>query len=205
MQITKVTEEKRIKKNVYKIYIDEEFAFTLSNGELFRYHLKAGQEITQAQKEQIDEAILKKAKLYVMHLLKDMDRTKKALQDKLKEKGYREDIAAAALTYVEGFGYLNDREYAKRFVGYRMDKKSRREIEALMHGKGFSKDDISEALEECYEDEGDGELLAIAEHLRRRRYFEQEDDKKSRERTLMYLQRKGFSYDKIKKAIESAR
>ena len=111
-----VTEIKAITKTRFRVYLDEQFAFVLYKGEIFRYHLEEGTELSEKDYQEIRQTIvLKRAKLRAMHLLTDMDRTEYQLKNKLIMGGYPEDIAEQALEYVKSFGYINDREYARRF------------------------------------------------------------------------------------------
>ena len=121
-----VTEIKAITKTRFQVYLDGESAFVLYKGELRRYHLEKGEELSEEDYEEIRQNIvLKRAKLRAVHLLTDMDRTEYQLKNKLLMGGYPEDIADQAMEYVKSFGYINDREYARRFVENKKHVKSR--------------------------------------------------------------------------------
>lgn len=198
MRVTKI---EPLTKAKYKIYVDEQFAFVLYKGELSRFQIKEGGEITQQQVAKIKtEVVLKRAKLRALHLLNDMDRTEGQLRQKLKSNGYTEEIIDQALAYVRSFGYINDKRYICRFIESRMEKKSRKEIFALLVQKGLKANDIEEAISEIYE--GGSEVEAIRELARKRRFEPGEADEQERQKFCAYLARKGFRYEDIRQVIQ---
>ncbi len=146
-----ITEIEAVSRARYKIFIDGKFTFLLYKGELSRYHLAKGSDIEVETFRQIRrEVVLKRAKLRALHLLNDMGRTEEQLRQKLKQNHYPEDIVRETLDYVRSFGYINDGAYARNFIETRKGKKSRREIYAKLCEKGIEKEEIDQALEECY-------------------------------------------------------
>ena len=83
--------------------------------------------------------ILKEAKKKALSLLGDMDRTEEELILKLKQKGYSTEIAEQAVEYVKSFGYINDVNYAERFIESRQKTKSRQEIYSVLCQKGIER------------------------------------------------------------------
>lgn len=196
-----VTEIKAVTKTRFRVYLDEEFAFVLYKGELFRYHLEKGAELSEKDYQEIKQnIILKRAKLRAMHLLADMDRTECQLRDKLLMGGYPEDIAEQAIDYVKSFGYINDLEYARRFVENKKSIKSRKELYALLSKKGLDSGMIEEVLEECCGSEDAEE--AIYALLRRKRFNPESATKEEKQKAGAYLARKGFHYEDIRRAIQ---
>ena len=167
----------------------------------FRYHLKEGAELSEKDYQEIRQTIvLKRAKLRAMHLLTDMDRTEYQLRNKLIMGGYPEDIVEQALEYVKSFGYINDREYARRFAESRKGTKSRRELHALLSGKGLDSLLIEEVLEECCS--GEDTEAAIQNLLRRKRFDPEDSTVKERQKMYAFLARKGFRYEDISRVIQ---
>ena len=165
-----VTGTEAVTKTKYKVYIDGQFAFVLYKGELSRYQVQEGREITKETCDRIrGEVLVKRAKLRAMHLLNAMGRTESQLREKLTQGGYPEDVVDEALSYVKSFGYVDDVNYARSFTDSRKDKKSRREIEMLLKGKGISGEDIEKAMEECYGE--DTAMQAVRKLMKKRRYI----------------------------------
>ena len=119
-----VTKIEPVTKTKYKVFIDGQFAFVLYKGELSRYHIAQDTEVDERLVSQIlSEIVLKRAKLRAMHLLTDMDRTESQLRTKLKQGLYPDDIIEQAMAYVKSFGYVEDENYARRFVLSRQNSK----------------------------------------------------------------------------------
>lgn len=196
-----VTEIKAIAKTRFRVYLDGQFAFVLYKSELFRYHLEEGAELAEEDYREIRESIvLKRAKLRAMHLLTDMDRTESQLRNKLLMGGYPEDITELAIEYVKSFGYINDREYARRFVENKKHTKSRKELHVLLSGKGVDSMLIEDVLEECCG--GEDAKEAICAILRRKRFDPETASEGEKRKAGAFLARKGFCYEDIRRAIQ---
>lgn len=196
-----VTNIEPVTKTKYKVFIDEQFAFLLYKGELSRYHLVTGENIEEHTYRTIKtEVILKRAKLRAMHLLNDMDRTESGLRTKLRQGHYTEDIIDEALAYVKSFGYIEDTNYAMRYIQSKRHTKSRKEIYAGLCQKGVSKEQIELAMESAYETEG--EIPAIQAILRKKRYHATDATDVERQKIFAYLMRKGFRYEDIRQVIQ---
>ena len=146
------------------------------------------------------EEQLKQAKLKVLRLLMDMDRTEAQLREKLKEKGYSDEVIAQSIAYVDSFGYVNDARYAKRFVECKKQNKSRYELAGALRQKGVEQEIIDQALAECYPKE---EEVDAIRHLLMKQHFSPEESTEEEKRKLsMRLARRGFHYEDIQKIIQ---
>lgn len=196
-----VTRVEPLTKTKFRIYIDEHPAFVLYQGEVKRYHLAESREIAEDIYQKIrSEIVLKRAKLRAMHLLTDMGRTEEQLRTKLKRGGYPDDIVKEVIAYVKSFGYINDAAYARSFIDSRKDKKSKREIYAALAEKGIARDEIDEAMEECYGYED--ARHAIMTLLAKKHYDPETADHVQTRKILDYLTRKGFRYEDIRQVIQ---
>lgn len=198
MIVTKIEPVTKVK---FKVYVEEQFAFVLYKGELSRFHLQEGGSLSEELYTKIKtEIVLKRAKMRAMHLLNDMDRTEGQLRQKLRQNGYPEDIVGQALDYVKSFGYINDENYIRRFVESRMDKKSRKEIYALLCQKGLKGSDVDSIMEEAYA--GHTEEDAIRDIIRKKRWNLEAADEKEKQKIYAFLMRKGFRYEDIRQVIQ---
>lgn len=198
MLVTKVAP---LSKTRFQIYLEEKPAFVLYKGELQKYGVSEGKEITEPAVKQIKtEVLLKRAKLRALHLLNDMDRTESGLVQKLIQGGYPEDVALEALSYVKSFGYVDDLRYAEQFVRSRMMKKSRRELYVALLGKGLDSSIVEQALE-TYFTEG-SEQTAIEQLIRKKNFDIRSADEKAKKKMFDYLLRKGFRYEDIRQALQ---
>lgn len=195
-----VTQIEAVTKTKYKVYLDGQFAFVLYKGELSRYHIAVGEELSEPVYQQIlKEVLLKRAKLRAMHLLNSMGRTENQLRDKLKQSLYPEEVVEAALNYVKSFGYVNDAEYARSFIDSRKDRKSKRELYMQLGQKGIAKDILDQIFEEYYDAEDSRE--AIEAIMRKRRYDPEKATNVETQKIMGYLMRKGFAYDDIRRGL----
>ena len=135
-----------------------------------------------------------------MHLLNDMFRTEDQLRQKLRQNGYPEDVTDEAIAYVKSFGYINDEAYIRNFVESRKDKKSRKELYALLSQKGVKGESVDRILDEIYEEHSDRK--AIYEILRKKRWNPENADDKEKQKMYGYLVRKGFRYEDIRQVIQ---
>ena len=196
-----VTKIEPVTKTRFRVYIDEQFAFVLYNGELSRYHIAVDSELDEEDYNEIfRDIIVKRVKARALHLLSDMGRTEAQLRSKLEQGGYTEEAVEEAVRYVKSFGYLNDREYARSFIEGRKNRKSRRELYAALCRKGIGRDEAEEALEEYYD--GDASRTAIEALIRKKRFDAETADYVQTQKMAGYLMRKGFRYDEIRRVLE---
>ena len=197
-----VTKTEACTRTKYRVWLDGEFAFVLYKGELSRYGIREGEEIAGSTVEKIEqEVVLKRAKLYAMHLLEDMDRTESGLREKLRRAMYPEKAVEGAVEYVRSFGYLDDGRFAENFVRSRKNLKSRKEIRALLTQKGVDSEKIDAAFEICYGEED--ERAAAAALLRKKRFDPDTADEAEIRKICGYLARKGFRYETVRQVIQN--
>ena len=146
------------------------------------------------------EILEKRAKLRALHLLERMDRTEAELRSKLKLDMYPEDIIETVIQYVKGFRYIDDRDYARRFVESRQGSKSKLEIKMSLLQKGISKEMVSEVLEEYYENRD--ESVAIRRLLEKKRFSSERATEEEKRKMYGYLLRKGFRYEDVRQVIQ---
>lgn len=196
-----VTKIEAVTKTRYKVYVDEQFAFVLYKGELSRYHVAVGEEITEEIYNKIEnEVVLKRAKLRALHLLNDMGRTEVQLRQKLKQNDYTDEIVEKAVNYVKSFGYINDEEYARSFIVSRKDKKSRKELYMQLSKKGIATDVLDFVFEESYD--SDTAKEAVLSIMRKKKYNPDTATRQETQKILAYLTRKGFNYEDIRQVLQ---
>lgn len=197
-----VTKVEALTKAKYRVDLDGEFAFVLYKRELQHFGIREGEDLEEKTCMQIrKDVVLKRAKLRAMHLLTDMARTESGLREKLRQGLYPEDIVEDALAYVRSFGYLDDLRYAEHFIESRKDQKSKKEIYALLCSKGVPPEQIREAFESCYPEEGEQD--AIRRILEKKRVDPEHASREELRKLCGYLSRKGFRYEEISRALKA--
>lgn len=137
----------------------------------------------------------KLAKKKALSILERMDRTREELRKKLSDCGFSQEDVDDAISYVTAFGYLDDERYAENFIRSHGQKKSRREIAALLRKKGLDEELVAQALENHYE--ADSEMDTIRRIAEQRRYDAATATQADRKRLFDYLVRKGFAIETV--------
>lgn len=198
-----VTQLTALGKGRYKVYIEDRPAFVLYRGELNRLGIREGEEITEGNLREIQEEILPlRAKKRAMNLLQKREYTTAALREKLRDGEYPEACVEEAVAYVESYGYVDDLRYARDFIVYNLDRKSRMRIEQDLMRKGIQKDTVRAVFEEL-EEEGtrQDEASMIRTLLDKKKYDAKNADVQEKQRMYAFLYRKGFHADAINRAL----
>lgn len=192
-----VTEIIELNKKRSKVFLDEDFAFVLYKGELHHYGVEAGAELSEETYDEImKEVIIRRAKLRAMHLLESGDRTEKEMREKLRND-YPRVAVDAAVEYVKSYRYINDSEYARRYVEANQGKKSARMLSMQLEQKGIEREVIEELLSQT----GDMEEEQIRKYVNQKFTQGESLDPAKKQKAIAALMRKGFGYEKIRKVF----
>jgi regulatory protein len=183
----------------YSIYVDEKFTFGLSELGLINSGIRVGHEITAEQLEQYKEsAQVDKAYGRVMDLIARRPRSEWELRDYLKRKGQDEQVIEEILNTLSIRGYVNDEDFARRWVESRRLLKpiSKRKLQLELKQKRIPDEIIKSVLSE---DDADEVEVLQAEIEKKRRQTRYQDETK----LIAYLARQGYRYDDIKQALQN--
>ncbi len=178
----------------YSIYVDDKYIFSLSETELLNTGLKIGQEFTENELDDLkDTAVLDKGYDRALNLISRRPRSEWELEDYLKRKDYDKEVAQQIIEKLRERGFVNDSEFARRWVENRrlLKATSKRRLRQELKQKRVSDEIIDHALEE---DETDEREVVRELVERKRKQTKYQDDLK----LMQYLSRQGFSYDMIK-------
>ncbi len=201
-----VTRVEAISKSRSRVFLDEQFAFVLYKGELRKYQVEEGKEVSDEILEELRTQVLpRRAKLRAMNLLKNRQYTEKQLMDKLMQGGCGEETARQAVEYVKSYHYVDDRRYACEYIACRMGKHSLKEIEQKLMLKGIDRELYQAALEEL-EENGmvSDEETAIRHLLEKKHCTGSVLDQKEKRRIYAYFYRKGFSVELVRRVMEDS-
>ncbi len=195
-QITKVSVQKNNKKKV-NLYIDDDFFCALTLETAVKHHLKSG---IQVDTDKLNEIIsqsqtqeaFQKATDYVLKNLK----TKRQVKDYLVKKGYSEEVAWQCVDKLKEYGYIDDVEFAKRYIEISSQKQGRRLTEFKLMQKGIKKEDIFLAYEQLDFDDSEDAKLVAQKYLKNKQIT-----KETLAKAYRYLVGKGFNYDQITLAL----
>lgn len=193
--------------NRKRVYVDDTFMFALYPRELRQYGIKEGQSVSRELLDKIfKECVVRRGKLRAMNLLQARDYTRQGLRVKLIQSEYDEAAIVQVIAYLDEYHYLDDVRYARQYISFKKQKKSRRQIEQALMEKGVSRADINQAFLELSEEynleQEEHKLLEqlIEKKLRRLKPSEEEQVKKVK--IYRFLAGKGFSSSAIKEAME---
>ena len=144
----------------------------------------------------------KRAAKKAMKLLEHMDRTEKGLRDRLHQAGFGQDAIEAAMAYVESYGYIDDYRYARTYIAYRMDAKSRQKVMQELAAKGVDRSVAAAAWEEMEELMEPDERAVLRKTIEKKFKPNTELDEKEMRRLQGYLARRAFKYEDIAHALE---
>ena len=147
-----------------------------------------------------EEDGVRRAREKAMVFLSYGEHTVKSMYEKLSKCGFEKDDINAALSYLTERGYINEADYFERFCEYNAQKKGygASRILLMARAKGFSAKTVNENA---------GEILSRFDFteicLSQLEKIKSLDlsDKKSKDKAVAALARRGFSLSEIKKAF----
>ena len=139
----------------------------------------------------------KKAREKAAYYLQFSGKTEYELRKKLAEQEFSPASVNSAIEFVKKYRYLDDEDYARRFVERNGNKKSRKQMVYELTQKGVARDILETVLEDMEVDE-EAQILVL---LEKKHYAGDEADRAEKQKISTYLVRKGFSYEAITSAL----
>ena len=195
----KITAIEPRRKQMCALFIDGEYVMNLDAQTLIENRFDVGREIDDDElKDIIDKSNERRAKEKALWLISYRSHSKKELFDKLK-RGFDEASAQKAVDRMEELGLINDEEFAKLYARKLVNgkKMSVKAAEFELYRKGIDKITAEQVLGELEYDP----QTQIIEFITKK--YKNIDDEKIKRRAVAALQRKGYSWEEIKQAIES--
>ena len=153
-----------------------------------QYHLDPADETAEAATQTADT--------------EDMDRTEKGLTDKLRQAEFSPEAVEDAIAYVKSYGYINDARYARTYISFRMESKSRQKILSELQMKGVDRQTALEAWEEMEELMEPDERAVLRKTIEKKYAPDTELDEGQMRRLYGYLARRAFKYEDISHILE---
>ncbi|MBI3984091.1 RecX family transcriptional regulator [Candidatus Microgenomates bacterium] len=197
MRITQIKQQLK-REDRYSIFVDGKYRFSLSEKEVADLNLHEDQEVAPGELESLlDQAKYSKAYDRALRYIEIRPRSEYEMRAYLKRKDYETELIDRVLERLCKLELLNDRDFAKRWVDYRLTTRpsSKRRLFSELLQKRIDREIISEVLGSI---EPETELAQVRELAARKGKLSQYQD---RQKLMAYLSRQGFSYDLIKKAL----
>lgn len=198
MKITDIKQQIKNEKR-YSIFLDEKFAFGVSDVDVLYYKLEVGKELSQKELDSIiEETQIAKGRDLAFKYISYRNRTERELKEKLKEKEYTDDVIENIVVTLKEYNYINDEQYAmdmqKELINFKMYGEFR--IKQILMQKGISKNIINSLFFD-YE-----KMQENAIKLLKRKYGKITPDYKEKKKIYSFLERKGYSYEIIKNSYD---
>lgn len=197
----KITYLSEYKGDTWEVRLDGGGKFFINKSVAEEFSLREGLDISSSALEQIKGAdILRKAKKRGLYLLGERSMCRGELLSKLT-KTYGAEIAAEAVGYIDGLGYIDDEDYAPRLAEYLVHRKrwGKRRTRQEMIRRGLDRELVDNVLADLSDEELDEELTELIE----KKYYSKIGSYDDRRRTIAALMRRGYDYSAIKRCIEA--
>ncbi|MDX2129328.1 MAG: regulatory protein RecX [Chloroherpetonaceae bacterium] len=200
--ISSVEAQKKIPNRI-SIFLDGQFAFSLSIDLTFELGLRKGRRISHNELKLFQsrcEADETKAKAYA--LLSRRPHSRRELMQKLRLKGFPADVIDEVISEFSKKQLLLDEEVAEQWVESKLRSKNigPSKIKAFLYKKGITKEIIEKTLNDKDLQEDEKCFKAAKAKWKSMK----ETDRKKKEIKLgRFLQGQGFSWDSVRKAIKA--
>ena len=140
----------------------------------------------------LDAGLICAVELKAVGYLARAEQSRFGLTRKLIEKKYDKKYVEAALTYLEGRGYLSDLRYATAWLNTRRINhfEGRSRLSAELAARGIARDVANKALDEFFSENDEEEIC--------RKAYEKLSKNKSGEKLIAAMLRQGFTQKQIR-------
>ena len=199
--ITEISVQKK-NKNRCNIYIDNLFAFGVSNELIYKENLKVGMIVDEEKLKKIAyEENLINCKETALKIIERSYKTKKEMIKRLLEKGYALEEINETLKFLEEYNFINDESYTKAFINDRTKTQGKQKIKYALKNKGVSDEIIEEELSklDMEKEKENANILALKKY---NILIKRESDKyKLKEKIIRFLISRGYNYEVAKDAV----
>ena len=149
----------------------------------------------------------KKALEKALVFLTKKDRTEREIIEKLSKSGYSKDVIDDVLVKLADYGYVNDEDYAKRYLDSLIEKgKGKYAIRDAMSRKGLPSELVANTIEDGYSSEREQEnALNLANKVLEEVFTGNEETSKIIAKINRRLMGRGFSYEIINNVMSKIR
>ena len=193
--------EKR--KRGYRIVVNEDESFHMSYALFREKTLREGEFFSY---EEFQTWLLPKQKQEALHLAVAMlhmrDHSEGEIRQKLKPY-YPSDVIRYVVTKLHKEHWLNDEQFALRFMKARLQKQQgRAKIIYELRQRGVAEDVIQQAVDSLTEDSGAQAAIDCAKKLMKR--YAKEEAYKQKQKVLASMARRGYSFQEASQAMNKA-
>lgn len=203
LAITKISPQKK-NSDRFSLFHETTFLIGVSSQTLLDYSIQKGTKLTRDLYHRLSSSEeYQSVKDRCYKLLSGRDHGAEELKRKLVQKGFSPAMCEQVVAEFREKDLLNDRTYATNFAHdkYHLKQWGPKKIKSALFKKGVPKTVISDVIQEL-KSNIDPVDTCIELALKRRRHFLRETDLfKRKQKIFRYLAGKGYSSDKIKRAL----
>lgn len=192
----KVTKLETVNTKI-KVYINGEVSFMLYKGEIRKFNILEGNEISEETFGELMSLLYNRAKQRALYLLDKSYKTEKEIYDKLKSGSYPEIIIEKVISFLCEYDLINDLRYSVMYVDFKKNSKSKKQIIQDLYKKGISK----EIMDLAFEENDFSDEISLEKLVKKRVNKYDLSDYKSVSKLYQYLVAKGYNYSDVKTAI----
>lgn len=186
------------RKDRYSVFVDGKYSFALSESGLLGSGLSVGQELSDEELKSLKDLSSEDKAVYrVLDLIARRPRSEGEIKDYLKRKKYSEEEITKILNVLSEKGYIDDEDFAKRWVASRHLLKpiSKRKLRLELMQKKIAGEIINDVLEDTEVDEKETIRELIEKKRKQTRY-------QDAQKLMQFLIRQGFNYSDVKSVFE---
>ena len=202
-----VSEIRPIDSKKALIVFDEEPSFRMYKGEIRRYHLKEGMDITgDLYLEILNKVIKPRCYKRAMFLLAKKDYTVRRLKDKLLSSEYPETVIDSIISELINLEYLNDVRFAENYIRFRVGNVSLKTMKQKLSVMGISSECIDTAVLNLKDYNMDvmfsDEAAARKDFNKKLKRIKDTDKRVIKNKIYSFMASKGYSYNTINSLID---
>lgn len=201
--ITKIEKITRAQNgNYFVLFLDNGKKFKLSPGAIIELKIYRGKELTEKDLKTIEKYYrYEKIDDYVRRFLSFRPRSKKEVVDRLRLRGYSEDLIAKVIKKFEEKKILDDESFARSWVESRMILRPQgvRLLRLELKNKGVIEDIIEKVINSANISEFE---LALRSAQKKLRAFQKLPEAIVRQKLIGFLSRRGFNWGTIQKVLK---
>lgn len=200
--ITKIEIQKKNKERV-NIYLDEEYAFSISAELVYKENLKVKDVVDiEKLKSVADKESYLRCKNSALKIIERSYKTEKEVIEKLQMKGYEQNHIEASIEFLKEYKFLNDDYYAEAFIKDKLNSKGSQRIKQDLIKKGIPSDKIEEKLEGIDKIAEKNTARVLANKKLRIIQKSENDTYKISGKLYRFLISKGYAYDVVKEVVK---
>lgn len=201
MKITNIEVQKNNKDRV-NIYIDNEYSTSCNIEVVYSNNLKKNIHIDLDELASIidaDEYI--RAKNAALRLIERSCKSEKEVMDKLKTKGYSDNIIKKAMDFLRQYSFVDDEKYVTLFIKEKCESTSKKKIRYVLINKGINAELIDEKLAGIDSTVEENTAFKLGEKKYKSICGSCTDSKKAYNKLGAFLYGCGFTGEAVKEAV----